>query len=91
MIQKSILRLPGGLVVKGPSCNARETGLTPGLGGSHTPQGNWVSESQLLKPSHPGSLCSSTSEATAMRSLNTTAQSCPSPPQLERAHVTLKT
>ena len=64
-------------MVKGPSCNAGDTGLSPGLGGSHMPQGNWASESQLLKPSHPESLCSSTSEATAVRSLSTTARVAP--------------
>ena len=64
-------------MVKGPSCNAGNTGLIPGLGGSHMPQGNWASESQLLKALHPGSLCSSTSEAAAMRSPSTAARAAP--------------
>ena len=35
-------------MVKNPPCNARDTGLIPGPGESHMPQGNWACVSQLL-------------------------------------------
>jgi len=36
----SVLDVPGGSVVKNPSANAGEMGLTPGLERSHTPWDN---------------------------------------------------
>ena len=39
---------PGGAVVENLPANAGDTGLSPGLGGSHMPQSNWAREPQLL-------------------------------------------
>ena len=39
---------PGGPVVTNSPCNARDTGLIPGLGRSHMPWSNQACESQLL-------------------------------------------
>ena len=41
---------PGGPMVKNPPANAGHGGSVPGPGGSHMPQSNQVSASQLLKP-----------------------------------------
>ena len=66
---------PGGPAVKNLSAKARDTGLIPGPGRFHIPQSNKASAPQLLNPhtttteAHaPYRLCSSTREATAMRS-----------------------
>ena len=41
---------PGGSVVKNRPTNAGDTGSIPGLGRSHTPQGNQACALQLLSP-----------------------------------------
>ena len=46
--QKSPLDFPGGAVVKNPPANAGDTGLSPGLGGSHMPWSNEACVPQLL-------------------------------------------
>ena len=77
---------PGGSVVKNPPANARDTGLIPDLGRSPMLWSNkacapqplslcsrtW--EPQLLSPCALYSLCSTTKEATAVRSLCTTVR-----------------
>ena len=72
------LGVPGGLGVKNPPAHVGDTGLTPGLGGSHMPQGNYVHVLQLL------SLCS-TREVTATRSPRNTTKRSPCWPRLEKA------
>ena len=39
-IPKKSRGFPGGAVVEHPPANAGDTGLSPGLGGSHMPQSN---------------------------------------------------
>ena len=39
---------PGGAVVESLPANAGDTGLSPGLGGSHMSRSNWAREPQLL-------------------------------------------
>ncbi|KAJ8789312.1 hypothetical protein J1605_021839 [Eschrichtius robustus] len=39
---------PGGAVVESLPADAGDTGLSPGLGGSHMPRSNWAREPQLL-------------------------------------------
>ena len=39
-IKTTMRGLPGGAVVKNPPANAGDTGLSPGLGGSHMPRSN---------------------------------------------------
>ena len=63
-IQKSIIKstgegFPGGTVVESLPANAGDTGLSPGLGGSHMPRSNWAREPQLLSL-RIWSLCSAT-------------------------------
>ena len=48
---------PGGAVVKNPSANAGDTGLSPGPGRSHMPRSSEAREPQLL------SLSATTTEA----------------------------
>ena len=50
---------PGGAVVESLPADAGDTGLSPGLGGSHMPRSNWVREPQLLSL-RVWSLCSAT-------------------------------
>ena len=50
---------PGGAVVENLPANAGDTGLSPGLGGSHMPPSNWAREPQLLSL-RVWSLCSAT-------------------------------
>ena len=59
--------------------NAGDTGLSPGLGGSHMPRSDWSREPQLL------SLCSATGEAAAVRGPHTAMKSGPRSPQLKKA------
>ena len=40
----------GGAVVENPPAGAGDTGLSPGLGGSHMPQRGWVRAPRLLGP-----------------------------------------
>ena len=40
LFKTPIKGFPGGAVVKNPPANARDTGLSPGLGRSHMPQSN---------------------------------------------------
>ena len=54
---------PGGAVVENLPANAGDTGLSPGLGGSHMPRSNRAREPQLLSLCI-WSLCSATREAT---------------------------
>ena len=75
---------PRGTVVESLPANAGDTGLSPGLGGSHMPQSNWAREPQLLNL-RVRSPCSATREATIMRGPRTAMKSCPYLPQLEKA------
>ena len=71
---------PGGAVVKNPCANAGDTGSSPGPGRSHMPQSNpcaTTTEPMLY------SSCSTTREATAMRSPRTTTKRSPRSLQLE--------
>ena len=65
------LGFPGGAVVESLPANAGHTGLSPGLGRSHTPRSNRAREPQLL------SLCSATREAVTMRGPRTAMESGP--------------
>ena len=64
--------------------NARDTGLSPGLGSSHMPRSNWAREPQLLSL-RVWSLCSATREAAIVRVPRTAMKSDPHLPQLEKA------
>ena len=64
--------------------NAGDTGLGPGLGGSHVPRSDWAREPQLLSL-RVWSLCSATREAAIVRGPRTAMKSGPRSPQLERA------
>ena len=75
---------PGGAVVESLPANAGDTGSSPGLGGSHVPQGNWAREPQLLSL-HVWSLCSAAGEAARVRGPCTMTKSGPHSPQLEKA------
>ena len=63
-------------MVKNPPPNAGDTGSIPGLGRSHLPQDNKAGEPHLGAhvPQNPYSV---TTEATAVRSLHTTAREEP--------------
>ena len=50
MTSEEHLDFPGSPVVKSPPADAGDTGLTPGLGRSHRPQGNQACVPQLLSP-----------------------------------------
>ena len=76
----------GGAVVENLPANAGDTGSSPGLGGSHMPQGDWAREPQLLSL-RVWSLCSTTREATIVRGPRTAMKSGPRLPQLEKALV----
>ena len=75
---------PGGAVVESLPANAGDTGSSPGLGRSHTPQSSWAREPQLLSL-RVWSLCSATSEAAVVRGPCTAMKSGPRLPQLEKA------
>ena len=64
--------------------SAGDTGLSPGLGGTHMPQSNWAREPQLLSL-RVWSLCSATREAATVRGPRTAMKSGPRLPQLEKA------
>ena len=70
------LGFPGGAVVETLPANAGDTGLGPGLGGSHMPRSNWAREPQLLSL-RVWSLCSATREAAIVRGLRTAMKSGP--------------
>ena len=77
---------PGGAVVESLPAGAGDTGLSPGLGGSHMPRSDWAREPQLLSL-RVWSLCSATREAATVRGGPRTAmKSGPYLPQLEKAH-----
>ena len=75
---------PGGAVVENLPASAGDTGLSPGLGGSHMPGSNWAREPQLLSL-RVWSLCSATGEAAMVRGPCTAVMSDPLLPQLEEA------
>ena len=57
---------PGDAVVENLPANARHTGSSPGLGGSHMPRSGWACEPQLLSL-RIWSLCSAAREALIVR------------------------
>ena len=71
-------------MVENLPANAGDTGLSPGLGRSHMPRGNWAREPQLLSL-RIWSLCSATSEAATVRGPRPAMKSGPRLPQLEKA------
>ena len=73
-----------GHMVENLPANARDTGSSPGLGGSHMPQSNWAREPQLLSL-RVWSLCSATREAAIVRGPRTVMKSGLPLPQLEKA------
>ena len=75
----------GGTVDKSLAASAGNTGLIPGPGESHTPRSNYVHGLQLWSLS-TYSLCFTTGEATAIRSLHTKTKGSPCSSQLEKAH-----
>ena len=75
---------PGGAVVENLPANAGDTGLSPGLGGSHVLRSSWAREPQLLSL-RIWSLCSTTGEATMVRGPHTAIRSGPRLLQLEKA------
>ena len=74
----------GGTVVESLPANAGDTGLSPGLGGSHVPWSNWAREPQLLSL-RVWSMCSTAGEAAMVRGPRTAMKSGPRLPQLEKA------
>ena len=74
----------GGTVVESLPANAGDTGLSPGLGGSHVPWSNWAREPQLLSL-RVWSMCSAAGEAAMVRGPRTAMKSGPRLPQLEKA------
>ena len=83
-IKNGGMGFPGGAVVESLPANAGDTGSSPGLGRSHTPQSSWAREPQLLSL-RVWSLCSATSEAAVVRGPCTAMKSGPRLPQLEKA------
>ena len=71
-------------MVESLPANAGDTGLGPGLGGSHMPRSSWAHEPQLLSLS-VWSLCSATREAAIVGGPRTTMRSGSRSPQLEKA------
>ena len=63
-------------MVRNLPADAGDTGLSPGLGGSHMPRSNWAREPQLLSL-RVWSLCSATREATIVRGPRTAMKSGP--------------
>ena len=83
-IESQISGFPGGAVVENLPANARDTGSSPGLGGSHMPRSGWAREPQLLSL-RVWSLCSAAGEAAIVRGPCTAMKSGPRLPQLEKA------
>ena len=83
-IKEEIRGFPGGTVVENLPVNAGDTGSSPGLGRSHTPQSNWARASQSLSL-RVWSLCSATREAAIVRGPRIMMKSGPRLPQLEKA------
>ena len=83
-IRKCSRGFPGGAVVESLPANAVDTGLSPGLGGSHMPRSNQAREPQLLSLC-VWSLCSATREAATLRGPRTAMKSGPRTPQVEEA------
>ena len=86
---------PGYPVVKNLPANAGDVGSIPALGRSHrlcNPHSRACALQLLSSPTitpeacAPQGLCSTTGEATAVRSPCTTMKSSPCPPQVEKAH-----
>ena len=71
-------------MVENLPANAGDTGLSPGLEGSHMPRSNWAREPQLLSL-RIWSLCSAIAEAAIVRGPRTAMKSGPRSPQLEKA------
>ena len=71
-------------MVESLPANVGDTGLSPGLGGSHMPRSNWAREPQLLSL-RIWSLCSATRKAMIVRGPRTAMKSGPRSPQLEKA------
>ena len=78
------LGFPGGAVVESLPASTGDTGLSPGLGGSHMPRSGWAREPQLLSL-RVWSLCSATREAAIVRGPRTAMKSGPRLPQLREA------
>ena len=78
------LGFPGGAVVETLPANAGDTGLSPGLGGSHMPLSNWARAPQLLSL-RVWSLCSAIGEAAIVRGPRTAMKSGPCLRQMEEA------
>ena len=82
------LGFPGGAVVDNLPASAGDTGLSPGLGGSHMPRSNWGPCVTITEPA-PGacepqllslriwSLCSATREAAIVKGPRTAMKSGP--------------
>ena len=75
---------PGGPVVKNPPANAGHGASVPGPGGSHVPQSNQVSASQLLKPRCLEPVLGNTRSHRSQKFVHAT-ESGPCSPQLEKA------
>ena len=71
-------------MVENLPANARDTGSSPGLGGSHMPRRGWAREPQLLSL-RVWSLCSATREAATVRGPRIAMKSGHRLPQLEKA------
>ena len=71
-------------MVENLPANARDTGLSPGLGRYHVLQSNWAREPQLLSL-RVWSLSSATRESAIVRGPRTAMKSGPRLPQLEKA------
>ena len=84
LLKWKLLGFPGGAVVKNLPANAGDTGLSPGPGRPHMLWSYWARAPQLLSL-NAYSPCSTTREATAMRSPRTATKSSPHLPQLEKA------
>ena len=70
--------------------SAGDTGLGPGLGGSHMLRSDWAREPQLLSL-RVWSLCSAAGEAAIVGGPHTAMKSGPRLPQLEKALAETKT
>ena len=88
---------PGGSVVKDPPANAGNTGLTSGLGRSHMPAEQLSPCAATTEPEYtntevlaPWTTCSTTREATAMRSLYPAKKSSPRSLRLEKSPAATK-
>ena len=70
VVKKIFWDFPGGAVVKSPPANAGDTGLSPGLGGSHMPRSDWARVPQLL------GLCSGAREPQLLSPCAATTETC---------------